>query len=272
MRMSEAIGIDWKTLSGRLDAADALQRWAASELELGRFGCMSELAAVVHRGDPERADAIVGALVRMAAAGRDPDSVLVLLHLLAPGARRLAQQLNDLSADIELLVVGELALQIQESGRRQGTRAHAAGLLFAVRRALLRELLPYQGRGRVQRVVVMDPVRLAELQRSLESGEAVHCGAAPLDVVLAWAIRSDQVSRRDVALLVDVARAGHGGGPRVAAEHGISERTMRRRARRTRSVLRAARRGFRPDASAADIDPVAVLDLCSAVKLAGSVA
>lgn len=64
---------------------------------------------------PGRSDAVVGALVRLAAVDGcdDKDALLLLLHALSGVALGLARDLADLGPDVLHLVVGELTCQIR---------------------------------------------------------------------------------------------------------------------------------------------------------------
>jgi hypothetical protein len=263
MSVVDAIGVTWGRLAERLDGADALSGWAAAEPDLAGVGSVAGLTGVVCYGaDPDRVDAVFGALVRLAAAdgGDQADAVLVLLHLLGPGAGVLARGLRDLSPDIDVLVVGELALQIRGFPWRRRGRAYAASLLLDARRALLRELRPDRGREVGGRVM---PVEHGSLLRRY--GPRLMRDAVPdrsgdgQDVrgaVLAWALRAGLVDAGQVALLVELAAEGHGGRLRVAARYGVSERTVRRRRDRAVAALRAAYRLYVAGGGPAGTGPV----------------
>ena len=81
----------WPELTDRLDAAAAMTRWAVREPVLGSWTSVRALPAALAAGtDRDRADAVLGALVRCAArdGGDDPDAALVVLHLLRHGRAR----------------------------------------------------------------------------------------------------------------------------------------------------------------------------------------
>src|SRR5215212_7934805 len=115
MSLTQVLGEPWEALANRLDQRAVLARWAAGEPVLSAFRTVHDLAAAVNAGG-DHVDNLLAALVRLAAAdgGDDEDAVLVLLHLLGPGARLLADQLKDLSTDSIALVLGELTLQIRQ--------------------------------------------------------------------------------------------------------------------------------------------------------------
>lgn len=240
----------WSALMYRLDAADTVRRWAQAETALAGLCDLSELDEVTsQRGDPDRADEVLGALVRLAAAdgGDDQDAVLVVLHLLADGANALAARMRDLTGDVLALVVGELALQIRVFPWRRRNRAYAANLLLDTRAALWRELRSTRGtRARELPLDLRDP-RYAVLVDHAVTGpgqdgqDSQSC--QDLADLLAWAVRRHVVAEADLRLLVELERSrGYRNHARdqVAAAFGINERTVRRRRDRALAALRAA--------------------------------
>ncbi len=242
-----SIAGSWPALCDRIDNAHVLTRWASVEPALGSIASAQDLpAAVAVTVDPDRRDGVFGALVRLAAADADAstdgDVVSVLLHLLSPGAFAVARSLNGLCEDPIRVVVAELAVRIRTFPVHRRTRAFAANLLMDTRRVLVRELVP-----------VASPV--ADLGEQLDHATDRHGGRGlmvhgpyddpGLDLVdvLTWAQRTGVVTGPEVALLVDIAYAREAGGPaqlRIAAEHRINERTLRRRQERALTRLRAA--------------------------------
>jgi len=84
--------------------------------------------------------------------------VLVVLHLLGPGACTVAEQLQDISADALELVLGELALQIRQYPWRRRGRSYAANLLMDTRRPVVKELCSHHRRSHPRmRELPMDP-------------------------------------------------------------------------------------------------------------------
>ncbi|CCH89140.1 protein of unknown function [Modestobacter italicus] len=230
----------WPALVARLDG-DVLTRWAETEPSLAGVATADDvLVACSERAGHERSDAVLAALVRLAAVdgGYDDDALALLLHLLSSLVWSMAGQLRDLSPDIVAVVVGELACQIRRYPWRRRTRAVAANLRAETRRAVLAELRP-RSRYHPERGEFLtadgDVTRLA----AASAGEA----AEDLDLIdlLQWAVRSG-VSPADVALLVETEhmRDGgrRGGDSIVATKHGISTRTLYRRRTRTLAALR----------------------------------
>lgn len=248
MFRDDSVAGSWADLVSRLDAGQTVARWARTEPALAGLAGVQDLARLTARGgDPDRAEEVLGALVRQAAAdgGDDPDSVLVLLHLLAPGVYVLADRLADLDAtgDMVRLIAGQLAIEIRGFPWLRRRRAYAANLLLDTRRAVLREL-GLRRRSRVPEV----PVGLFVLpwwEAALEPTPAVDAPTpwAELVDVLIWAARCRVAEPEDLRLVWQLEQL-HGYGAsataRVARAWGIHERTVRRRHTRTLAALRAA--------------------------------
>lgn len=246
----------WFALVDRLDQSQTMARWAGREPVLAAAGGVAGLRELTAPGgDPGRADALLGGLVRLAAVdgGDDPDAVLVLLHLLAPGVRALAGRLADLdpAGDMVAVVVGQLAVEVRAFPWRRRHRAYAANLLLDTRRAVLRDY--GIRRGVAAREV---PVGGDQLwwEAALSAGTATCDAAALADGagegpraeladLLRWATRRNVAPAEDLWLvwqLEQLAGYGAAAGPRLAAELGVHERTIRRRQQRTLAALRAA--------------------------------
>lgn len=243
----------WDALLSRLTRDATLARWGRLEPALAGSVCPDQLVAELRCGiDPQRADDVLGALVRLGAADGhdDADAVLLLLHLLSDGASALAARLPDLTGDVLALVVGELTVQIRVFPWRRRTRAYAANLLLDTKAALLRELLPHRTRSRPHaREVLVDPTDSRQVDALLDAPAAGPEGADELTLadLLVWASRTGVVGRADAALLLDVERTRECGGDaqlRVARAWQINERTLRRRRERTLAALQQARSGY----------------------------
>jgi hypothetical protein len=182
MSPTASLGLTWPALAERVEHTRALDRWAAAEAVLAGISSLDALAEIVHDGqNPARADALLGALVRVAAAdgGDDEDAALVVAHLLDNGTRKLALQLRDLSRDIDGLLAGELWLQIRTFPWRRRCRAYAKSLLLDTRTAVLAELRPYRTRDGHTRVVLVDPIgRDARREPPVRPDKAVAAYAA----------------------------------------------------------------------------------------------
>jgi hypothetical protein len=247
---NDSLAGDWGELKARLDRSDALSRWNADEPALAGLADVEQLASLTRPGcDGGRADEILGALIRQAAAagGADDDALLLVLHLLSDMVAVLAADLADLSRDVLLVIVNELACQIRSCAIERPVRGWAVTLKWATRRAVLAEFRPGLRRtdpGAGERAV--DAANLECWMHPRIGGAApapVPEGGEDLDVVdvLLWAVRSG-VLAEDIRLLsatLDARAAGVPAADRaVAAEFGISVRGLYRRYRRTLAELR----------------------------------
>src|SRR3712207_1983354 len=230
----------WPALAERLDES-ALARWAAAEPDLAELTTVADLLAVwTEDGGYDRTNAVLAALVRLAAVdgGRDDAALLLTLHLLSGLVWTMVGQLEDLSSDIVAVVVGELACQIRRYPWQRRPHAVAANLRAETRRAVLAELRP-SSRCHLDRVEVLtrdgDVARLASADIS---DEAEDVNVADL---LRWAVRSG-VDAADVALLIATECGRYlrqrSADRQVAAAHGITTRTLYRRRHRTLTALR----------------------------------
>ena len=76
----------WPALAARLDDESLLARWAAAEPALAGLTTVADLLAVwTEDGGYDRTNAVLAALVRLAAVdgGRDDVALLLTLHLLS---------------------------------------------------------------------------------------------------------------------------------------------------------------------------------------------
>lgn len=252
MFYDDTIAGSWTALAARLDARSTLDRWAALEPALAGVRTVEHIHELLAEGgDPGRADVLLGALIRLAAAegACDDDALLVALHCLSGVTLGLARDLADLSDDIVAVVVGELTCQIRTYLRRGRTRAFAANLRFETRRAVLKELRPSVRHHPEWGERLTDDGNAERLVAVCAPGPGD--ADADLDVVdlLLWAVRSG-VDPAGVHLLVATeqarAKAGvtrHVSGAvdhEVARAFGLCTRTLYRRRARTLTALRSA--------------------------------
>lgn len=257
MFQEQGIAESWERLSDRLDAGGRCAAWASVEPALAGISSVRELAKLTAAGaDPDRSDALMGALVRLASAsgGDDGDALIVVLHLLRPGVLRIAHRLADLSPDPARLVGGELAARIRAHGRpgpRGGRRerAFAANLLRDTERAVRRELVPHGGTGHGGRREVLvdptDPGLALLLDRPVPGPELDPPGAPKLVDLMTRAERSKLASPRDLSVLLaaELSRDRHAGAaPQqvIAARLGMTAFSLRRCRARALVGLRAA--------------------------------
>jgi len=87
----------WPDLVARLGSAGTVHRWATGDPALTGLTGIDGITSALSKGaDRDRADAVMGGLVRLAArdGGDDADTVLLLLHLLSDGVLALASRLS----------------------------------------------------------------------------------------------------------------------------------------------------------------------------------
>ena len=248
---TDCFAVTWPDLVQRLRADGALTRWAWNDPELAEAGSIDELERIVHDRDRvERADVVLGALLRLAAVdgGNDPDAALLVVYLLDVGTRRLACALADLSGDIDAVIAGAVWVQIRTYPWRKRQRGHAKGVLLGARAAVLTDLCPSAMVGGERVVHVVDPVladTLAGLSTSAPgSATEVTDAEQELDDVLGWAQQTGVLATDDVAFLLDVGRLTVPARARLARSQRVSERTLRRRCRRILATLRGARGAY----------------------------
>ena len=243
----DTIAGSWPALVARLDGPGGrLAQWRAAEpalADVGRADGQFDLQGY----ERDRADAVLGALVRLAAAdgGDDQDALVLLLHLLSGMVWSLARQLADLSPDIVTVIISELTCQIRSYPWRRRTRAWAANLQADTRRAVLADLKPrhryHPGWGEVLTADGETPASGGVVAGPGEDGDL------DLGDLLQWALRAG-VDPDDVALLVAIEngrdRHARRADQRVAAEQGVALRTLYRRRERALTALRVVAREY----------------------------
>jgi hypothetical protein len=247
---------DWSQLVHRLDAAGIPGQWSGDP-RLAGLRSIDELRVWTAPGNPGRADEVLAALVHLAAGegADDHDAVIVLLHLLLPGARRIAERVRHLAADPLGLVLGELALQVHSYPLSRRTHAYAANLLMTTQQVVWRELKRYRTDQSVPPELLIDPIadthgpdgsddgRLGVLDREVRGSDAEDIDLVDM---LLWARRTGAVDAEDLAVLVEVEYARETPGIAapltvVAARRGCTVRTVQRRRDRALRRLRAHR-------------------------------
>ncbi|MGH3495151.1 MAG: hypothetical protein ACRDQ1_18220 [Sciscionella sp.] len=243
----------WSELVDRLDQADYPHRWSAQPALTG-LSSIAQLKDWTAPGQPQRADEVLGGLVHLAAlaGAADAEATVVLMHLLRPGAYRIAEKLHHLAPDAFALVLGELAIQIRRFPIERRTHAHAANLLLDTQMVVWRELRPYRtDLAHRQAELLIDPIDDARVSDSDngEPGLLDHSNRGPedddLDLVdmLLWARRTGAVDAEDLAVLVELEYACETPGvspqQHVASAHGWTVRTVQRRRDRALVALRA---------------------------------
>jgi hypothetical protein len=198
--MARRMEIEWAALTASSAAIAALAGWARREPALAGWGDLAALrAATEDRTDPARSDAILAALVRLAArdGGDDQLATRALLQLLLCGAVRLARRITAAVGDpveAEANVLGELAALIRTYPWRRRPRHVAANLLLDCQQKLARAAR--RSRGEVP--VGLDPVDNAVSAPAAERALSEH--AEVIDLFL-WARREGVLSAEEALLL-----------------------------------------------------------------------
>jgi hypothetical protein len=135
LSVAKCLGLDDVDGPAMAAAAVAWQRWCRQDQELAVVDDLLDLPDWTRRASTAAKDALLAHLHRL--AQDDAEAAAVLAWLLLPGATRLADNLRDLSPDIDALTAGELWMQIRT---QPAERCVAATVLRAVRRSLLAEL------------------------------------------------------------------------------------------------------------------------------------
>jgi hypothetical protein len=231
----------WPDLVARLDAAATVRRWAAADPALTGLTGIDDITGILAKGaDPDRADEVMGALVRLAArdGGDDADAVLLLLHLLSDGVLALAGRLPG-PTDVVPVVVAELTCQIRSFPWRRRTRAYAANLLLDTKHVLWCEGAHHRA-GNPEELTAPHCLEGRDQEIRGNGGTGDDEDLDLIDVLM-WAARTGVAPPNDLVMLLLSERAPAGPGRHaVAREFGVHERALRRRRSRTLSVLRAA--------------------------------
>lgn len=231
--------------------------WTAEEPLLASIDRLEDLRHLRGR----EADQILGAVVRLAASDRGDDwlATAAVCHQLAGPARRLAVSLRDLSRDMDTIIAGGLWIEIKRFPWRTRRRAYATSLILQTRAAVLDLLLPTRVPGASPREVAVDPLSPMVPWAGLVDAPTHRLANSRHELLelLEWALDTRTLSRADVTLLMELVAAGEELGDResphmrqgvasqaavhmVAAQRGVSERTVRRHRDRILESLRAA--------------------------------
>ena len=135
MSVAKCLGLDNIDGPAMVAASVAWPRWCHQDPDLSVVDHLLDLPDWTRRATTATKDGVLVRLHRL--AQDDAEAAVVLAWLLLPGATRLADNLRDLSPDIDELTAGELWLRIRTSPAH---RCVAATVLRAVRSSLLAEL------------------------------------------------------------------------------------------------------------------------------------
>ena len=235
-------------------------RWSAIEMSLAGPDGVEDLASWLRAADPNEADRVLHALVRLGSpTGADePPAVDVVTWALLPGARVLARRLHGVSVNVDQLVAAQLWVEVR-TFPWQRLRKVAANVLANTRAHVLDADLPLDSHPRR----AAPACRLVDLHSAVwEQAAALDIGRPDPDVEL-LEVLSDAtdtgvltMTERDLlSVLVEQAhevgagsRRGRGGlladrvVERVVVVTGLSPATVRRRVRRSVMAVAEAQR------------------------------
>jgi len=235
--------------------AAAWPSWTTIQPVLGRVEDPRRLREWLQDADPNEADEVVYGIAWLASTegGHDRDAALALAWLLVPGAAFLARQLRTLSVDIDHMVAAELWLLVCTFPLHR--RKVVRNLMWDLR---VNVLAACEAPATVQR---RDPTwyaTVASVDRDLMAAipdEHDPSALEELAGVLDWACDHHVIAAADrqlVLLLLEASQPlrlrrtpthgllGRKATATVAAQLGVCERTIRRRASSTVRALTAA--------------------------------
>ena len=237
--------------------------WCGREPRLAVVDDLLLLPAWNRSADPGQVDDVLHQLARLGSPTGGDDVVVAgaLAWLLLPGACVVAHRLRDLTPRIDEFVAAQLWIEIRTFPWER-RRKVAANIVMNVRRGVLRDL------GAPGHVHEVDPAwaRAVPLAPDAEAWGRLDARIAEpptvdpeqeLAELLDWATSRRVIDDRDRDLLLALAEAacaaevtrsrdGRGGlcsrsgSSVVANRHGVSEATVRRRARRSMQALATA--------------------------------
>lgn len=245
-----------------LDAADVASwpSWVAVQPVLATVPDPLRMREWVQGLDPVEADEVLYALAWLASVegGNDEAAARVLAWLLVPGAAFMARTLRTLSRDIDHMVAAELWLLVRTF--RVKRRKLFSNLMWDLRSNVLAAC---EAAATVRRC---DPTWFATTVAGIDAeifnllaSEPEPSAADELAGVLEWAVDREVIAPADHQLLLLLIDASHDVPARrasghgllqnevtdvVAAHLGVSDRTVRRHARRSILALTEASRHY----------------------------
>lgn len=232
------------------------QRWAGWQITHPELRVVDELADLptwLRAADWSDADRVLLALAQLSApdGGDDVAATGALAWVLLPGASLLAFRLARLSPRIDEILAAQLWVEARTFPWKRGHKV-AANILMNTRKGVIRDL----GLGELSDRTIPFPPTAEVWTESAHDGYGA--GTTPEDAlqdILDVATSRGALTGADGDLLLDLAHAadlasparcgrGHAGlmapaaSEAVAADRGISARTVRRRAARSVSALR----------------------------------
>lgn len=195
--LAHRLEAEWESLVSSPAADRALAGWARLEPALSGWPDLQQLRAACHHpDDPATSDAILSALVRLAAVDGQGDVLAsrVVLQLLVPGALRLVRTLTPRNggdvAATEAAVFAELVVLIRTYPWQRRPRRTAANLLLDCRQRLSRSLQ----RTHREQLVGLVPAQA-------ETACTIDEDAVAVDHLLWWACRHGVLDGWEAELL-----------------------------------------------------------------------
>lgn len=227
--------------------------WQATHPHLRVVDELADLPAWLRAADWSDADRVLLALAQLSApdGGDDVAAVGVLAWVLLPGASLLAFRLGRLSPRIDEILAAQLWVEARTFPWKRGHKV-AANILMNTRKGVIRDL----GLGELSaRTIPFPPTAEVWTETALDRLPAEPTPEQELQEILDLATNKGALTGDEGDLLLDLAHAadlasparsgrGHAGlmapaaSEAVAADRGVSARTVRRRAARSVSALR----------------------------------
>lgn len=226
--------------------------WCERVPDLGSLADPAGVDAWRRAAEPVEVDAVMRGLAELAArdGGDDTDAATVLAWLLLPTAIRLSTEFINADPDIDEHIAACMWIEVRTFRWRTSSRV-AANIAWRVRNQVLVELgdrgrLADRGR-RTQAHTLVDETLVRQ-----RAEQVATPAREELLEVLDWAVEQALISDADTRLLVDVVAAaaqaasgpsaggwllGNQASELVAADLGVSGRTVRRRAKRSIEAL-----------------------------------
>ncbi|WP_270888922.1 hypothetical protein [Pedococcus sp. 5OH_020] len=231
-------------------AGQRWSRWQLSHEELLVVEELADLPAWLRAADWAEADGVLLALAQLSArdGGDDVAATGALAWVLLPGASLLAFRLGRLSRRIDEILAAQLWIEARTFPWQRGHKV-AANILMNTRKGVMRDLgIADLG----DRTIPFPPSAQVWTEAAHPTGPTAE---EELLDILELAMSKDALSKDDGELLLGLALAadlasparsgrGHAGlmapaaSEAVAADRGVSARTIRRRAARSVSALR----------------------------------
>jgi hypothetical protein len=260
MSVAAQLGLDDPAQGMLAQARTQWPAWCGRDPRLAVVDDLLDLPEWIGSVDPEEAGEVLHRLARLGSptGGDDTAAAGALAWLLLPGAVQVARRLADMSPRIDECVAAQLWIEVRTFDWQRRHKV-AGNIVRNLRRGVLREL------GATEHLRAVDPAWAravplapeAEVWQVLDARATEPSDEQPEDELaelLSWATASRVIDEADKDLLVGLAEAACAssvtrsregraglcsrvGSSIVAARHGVSEATVRRRVRRSLAAL-----------------------------------